>query len=234
MSQPIRTSSARVTGRTPAFCWSKDLPPATARSADGRRQILSFHIAGDFIDLQSFLLSRLDHSIGTLTAVRVAMFSHAQHRRTDAPSPHLTRLLWRETLIDGRDLPRVDRQCRAADRLPARRPRLLRTRHPMEAVGLARDGDLRPAADRRANSPTRPGSRPCTSTASSRSCGARTSSRSAAGRSRRSNWAGLKIAAEFDASYLQLETRPPDRHLDVRTTSRSAAERYGVQEAIMD
>src|SRR5690349_2148106 len=34
---------------------------------DGRRQISEFHIAGDFVDLHSFTLKRLDHNIVALT-----------------------------------------------------------------------------------------------------------------------------------------------------------------------
>ncbi|WP_205853702.1 Crp/Fnr family transcriptional regulator [Phenylobacterium deserti] len=39
---------------------------------DGKRQIMAFHIAGDIPDLQSLHLSTMDHSIGALSAVRVA------------------------------------------------------------------------------------------------------------------------------------------------------------------
>src|SRR3954453_15187318 len=40
--------------------------------SQGRRQILSFHIAGDIADLQSLHLSVIDHRYGTLTTATVA------------------------------------------------------------------------------------------------------------------------------------------------------------------
>lgn len=67
---------------------------------DGRRQILSLHVAGDFVDLQSFPLKRMDHSVATLTPCRVAVFPHDSLRRLSETFPHLTRLLWLTTLID--------------------------------------------------------------------------------------------------------------------------------------
>lgn len=68
--------------------------------ADGRRQILSFHIAGDFMDLQGYLLGRLDHSIATLTPSKIGTIPHSALAAA-AEHPNLARLLWRDTLIDG-------------------------------------------------------------------------------------------------------------------------------------
>lgn len=68
--------------------------------SDGRRQIVSFHIAGDFLDLQGYLLDRLDHGIGTLTPSRIGMIPHSA-LETLMESPTITRCLWRETVIDG-------------------------------------------------------------------------------------------------------------------------------------
>jgi CRP-like cAMP-binding protein len=42
---------------------------------DGRRQILTFLIPGDFFDLHSFLFGAIDHSIGTLGPTRIAKIS---------------------------------------------------------------------------------------------------------------------------------------------------------------
>ncbi len=68
--------------------------------ADGRRQILSFHIAGDFLDLHSFLIEQLDHSISTLTPSRIGTIPHSALAAA-IEHPNLTRLFWRETLVDG-------------------------------------------------------------------------------------------------------------------------------------
>jgi CRP-like cAMP-binding protein len=67
---------------------------------EGRRQILAIHVPGDFVDLHSYPLKRLEHSVAALTDVRVALFPHAEIRTLTARSATLTELLWRSTLID--------------------------------------------------------------------------------------------------------------------------------------
>jgi CRP-like cAMP-binding protein len=67
---------------------------------DGRRQILSFHIAGDIPDLQSLHLEVMDHSLSTLVPSTVGFIPHrAIHDLHDRHS-RLAKLFWRETLID--------------------------------------------------------------------------------------------------------------------------------------
>ena len=75
------------------ICRYKDL-------ADGQRQILELHVPGDFLDLHSFLLKRLDHNVGTLTPVRVATVPHDRLKDVTERYPHLARLLWLSTLLD--------------------------------------------------------------------------------------------------------------------------------------
>jgi CRP-like cAMP-binding protein len=67
----------------------------------GRRQISALHIAGDFVDLHSFLLKVMDHGVVALTACTVAGVPHETLREITETSPHLTRMLWLSTLIDG-------------------------------------------------------------------------------------------------------------------------------------
>lgn len=67
---------------------------------EGRRQILALHVPGDFVDLHSYPLKRLEHSVAALTDVKVALFPHPAIRALTAQSPTLTELLWRSTLID--------------------------------------------------------------------------------------------------------------------------------------
>ncbi len=67
---------------------------------DGRRQITAFHLAGDFVDLHSFLLKKMDHGVAALTRCRVAFFPHEKLREISERYPHLTRLMWLLTLID--------------------------------------------------------------------------------------------------------------------------------------
>ena len=75
------------------ICRYKDL-------ADGQRQIMELHVAGDFVDLHSFLLKRLEHNVGSMTAVRVAIVPHERIREITETQPHLARLLWFSTLLD--------------------------------------------------------------------------------------------------------------------------------------
>ncbi len=67
---------------------------------NGERQITALHVAGDFVDLHSFTLKRLDHNIMTLTPCRVAMVPHARLTEITETLPHLTRMLWFSTTLD--------------------------------------------------------------------------------------------------------------------------------------
>jgi CRP-like cAMP-binding protein len=67
---------------------------------EGHRQLVSVHVPGDFIDLHAFPLKRLDHDVGTLGPVTVAMFEHRVLADLTASHPRLTRHLWFATLID--------------------------------------------------------------------------------------------------------------------------------------
>ena len=68
--------------------------------ADGQRQIMELHVPGDFVDLHSFLLKRLEHNVGAMTPVRIAIFPHEAVREITVTHPHLARLLWLSTLLD--------------------------------------------------------------------------------------------------------------------------------------
>ena len=67
---------------------------------DHRRQIFSFHVAGDTPDLLSIHLQTMDHSIAALTACRLGFFQHSAVRDLLARHPRLTDVFWRDTLID--------------------------------------------------------------------------------------------------------------------------------------
>jgi CRP-like cAMP-binding protein len=68
--------------------------------ADGRRQIMSFHIPGDIPDLQSLHLKVMDHSLGTLVRCKVAFIHHDAVRDLTRRCPRIADALWRDTLID--------------------------------------------------------------------------------------------------------------------------------------
>ena len=67
---------------------------------DGRRQSLELSVPGDFVDLHSFTLKRIDHDIASLTPCRVAYAAHERIAEVTARFPHLTRVLWLSTSID--------------------------------------------------------------------------------------------------------------------------------------
>jgi CRP-like cAMP-binding protein len=75
------------------MCRYKDL-------RNGERQIMELHVAGDFLDLHSFLLKRLDHSVMSLVPSRIAIVPHDRLAAITRDHPHLTRLLWLTTLLD--------------------------------------------------------------------------------------------------------------------------------------
>lgn len=68
--------------------------------ANGARQITEMHVPGDFIDLHSFMVKRLDHSIVALTPCTIVAVPHERLRLLTEQHPHLTRLLWLTTLVD--------------------------------------------------------------------------------------------------------------------------------------
>lgn len=68
--------------------------------ANGERQVTEVHVPGDFVDLHSFPLQRLDHSIMALVPSRVAVVPHDALRAITETQPHLTRLLWLATTMD--------------------------------------------------------------------------------------------------------------------------------------
>jgi CRP-like cAMP-binding protein len=76
------------------------LAARSTQMADGRRQITELHVPGDFVDLHSFLLKRLEHDVIALTPVRTGWAPHERVAALTEEAPHLTRMLWLSTLID--------------------------------------------------------------------------------------------------------------------------------------
>jgi CRP-like cAMP-binding protein len=69
-------------------------------ACDGARQIISFHIPGEFIDLQNGLLGMADHNVQSLNRCEVATVSAAPLRELGTRRPALERAMWLDTLID--------------------------------------------------------------------------------------------------------------------------------------
>ncbi|MBZ9995206.1 Crp/Fnr family transcriptional regulator [Mesorhizobium sp. BH1-1-4] len=68
---------------------------------DGGRQFTSLQVPGDFVDLHAFLLKTMDHGIIALSPCHVIAADHSKLRAITEQAPHLTRLLWLDTLVDG-------------------------------------------------------------------------------------------------------------------------------------
>ena len=75
------------------MCRYKDL-------GNGERQITELHVPGDFVDLHSFSLKRLDHNVMSLVPSRIALVPHDRILAITETQPHLTRLLWFMTTLD--------------------------------------------------------------------------------------------------------------------------------------
>jgi CRP-like cAMP-binding protein len=88
--EELRVSTLLLDG---LICRYKDL-------SDGQRQITELHVPGDFADLHSFTLKRLDHNIMTLTPSRVALVPHENLTAITERYPHLTRVFWFLTNLD--------------------------------------------------------------------------------------------------------------------------------------
>jgi CRP-like cAMP-binding protein len=69
-------------------------------SSNGGRQIVSFHMAGDIVDLQHLLFSVADHNIQSITDIRFARIPAKALRDLARRRPMVAEALWRDTLID--------------------------------------------------------------------------------------------------------------------------------------
>lgn len=69
-------------------------------AADGGRQIVSFHLAGDVLDLQHLLLEKADHGLQTLTEATVARVPISALKALIDARPNVREAFWRDTLID--------------------------------------------------------------------------------------------------------------------------------------
>lgn len=67
---------------------------------EGPRQFTEINVPGDFIDLHGFVMKQLDHGVLAFSDCRVLEVSHGQLRTLTEEFPHLTRLLWLETVVD--------------------------------------------------------------------------------------------------------------------------------------
>jgi CRP-like cAMP-binding protein len=67
---------------------------------DGKRQIYAFHVPGDFCDLHSFVLKRMDHGIAVAGRCKIAAVPHQTVQEITENYPRLTRALMWDMAID--------------------------------------------------------------------------------------------------------------------------------------
>lgn len=70
------------------------------RVGEGKRQILSLHIAGDLPDLHSLHIPQMDYNLATITAATVAFIPHRALHDLTLRFPRVAAALWRDTLTD--------------------------------------------------------------------------------------------------------------------------------------
>ncbi|HEU5016738.1 MAG TPA: Crp/Fnr family transcriptional regulator [Pseudolabrys sp.] len=68
--------------------------------ADGRRQYLSFHMAGDLPDAQTLFIEEMDHGLSSIGPATIAFIPHAALIRSFSRRPVFGFAIWRATLLD--------------------------------------------------------------------------------------------------------------------------------------
>jgi len=109
---------------------------------DGERQIISFHIPTEFVDLQNGLLGIADHNVQSLNRCEAALFPRSSLMEAANANPHLRLAMWIDTLVDSSvfrewvvNVGRRDSRARIAHLLCELALRLERT-------GCGRDGGM--------------------------------------------------------------------------------------------
>src|SRR5206468_3067751 len=66
----------------------------------GARQIISFHIPGEFIDIQNCMLEVADHNVQSLVRSNVAIIQNGALLDVIAARPNIRRAIWYDSLVD--------------------------------------------------------------------------------------------------------------------------------------
>jgi len=69
-------------------------------ASSGRRQIISFHVPGDMVDLHTVLFKIADHTIETVRNAAIVLVPHKAILETAEEVPALARAFWYDTLLD--------------------------------------------------------------------------------------------------------------------------------------
>jgi CRP-like cAMP-binding protein len=85
-------------------------------TADGMRQIVSIHMAGDFLDLQHLFLNRADHNVQALTRLETAQIERQALQELVLHRPEIGKAMWIDSLVDASIFREWGRQRGAARR----------------------------------------------------------------------------------------------------------------------
>ena len=66
---------------------------------DGKRQIVALFVPGDFCDVNVYILRAMDHSIGAITRLKVAMITPEEMTALTSERPRITQALWWHELV---------------------------------------------------------------------------------------------------------------------------------------
>ena len=66
----------------------------------GYRQSVGIQVAGDWVDLHSFPMKRLDHDVASFDRATLVVFTHERLQRLVDEHPRLARIMWFSTLLD--------------------------------------------------------------------------------------------------------------------------------------
>ncbi|WP_336985578.1 Crp/Fnr family transcriptional regulator [Altererythrobacter aquiaggeris] len=66
----------------------------------GFRQIVGLQVPGDWVDLHSFPMKRLDHDVQELAPAKLAVYKHDCLQELIEKHPRLARIMWFSTLLD--------------------------------------------------------------------------------------------------------------------------------------
>ncbi len=69
-------------------------------TSSGERQIVSFHIPGDILDVQHLELAQADHNVQTITASTVAWIRKVDLQKVLDQRPAIRKAIWRGALVD--------------------------------------------------------------------------------------------------------------------------------------
>jgi CRP-like cAMP-binding protein len=69
-------------------------------NSGGGRQIVSFHVPGDLLDLQHLYLAVADHHVQTISPAEIVWITKSKLRALAAERPNIAEALWRDALID--------------------------------------------------------------------------------------------------------------------------------------